>query len=76
MPNAQINSGYFLALSCEIPSSVQTVAITYPDTWDHTTNVASPHPALKQETILLPVLAGPEGQSRDTAPTPDLRNKS
>lgn len=32
MPNEQNNSGLFLALSCEILSSVQTVAITYPDT--------------------------------------------
>lgn len=66
MPNEQINSGLFLALSCETLSSVQTVAITYPDTCDHTTNVASPHLTLRHQTILLPVLRGPKALSRET----------
>lgn len=54
MPNEQINSGLFLALSCEILSSVQTAATTCPDTWDHTTNIVSPHLTLRHQTILLP----------------------
>lgn len=68
MPNEQNNPGLFLALNCEILSSVQTVAFTYPDTWDHTTNVASPHLTLVARQSCLHLGTKSIAQS-DTAPT-------
>lgn len=71
MPDAQINSGVFLALSCEILSSVQTVATTYPDTWEshHKCCFSTPSPQTGDNPVACAHRTSSAAQ-RYTPPTP------